>query len=273
MTNRYVGLDVGEHRLFGSIIATDASSASISFSPDSDPTAVLDCCRRSDPQSVAIDAPPAHSKGLARVGNRRVAEERLGIGGCYGTPRLGSPLPPWMAAGMRCHAAVSAALGEPSVNLTGSGKVFEVHPTYGFRSLLGVHDDADRVRCDPDALLHPKAPRGSTGHVQRVEILRLLLESFGVTWTPVLSEKLLSRIDWTDAAMSAVLAALRTRSATRAVGNATEGTIVIANPAEMGGFACSIRDAVSGLDVSRQPTARPSTHRSRVVDDADCALL
>jgi hypothetical protein len=186
MTNRYIGLDVGEHRLFGAIIATNAGSGSISFSPDTDPTAVLDWCRRSDPQSVAIDAPPAHSKGLAKVGNRRLAEERLGIGGCYGTPRLGSP-PPWMAAGMRCHAAVSVALGEPRIDLAGSGKVFEVHPTYGFRSLLGVHENADRVRCDPDALLRPKAPRGSTGHVQRVEILRLLLEWLGVTWTPALS--------------------------------------------------------------------------------------
>src|SRR3954471_24721973 len=97
MTNRYIGLDVGEHRLFGAMIDIDAGSASISFSPDTEPMAVIDWCRSSEPRSVAIDAPPVHSKGLVRVGNRRVAEERLGIGGCYGTPRLGSTLPPWMA--------------------------------------------------------------------------------------------------------------------------------------------------------------------------------
>jgi hypothetical protein len=268
-----MGIDVGERSLFGAVIQTDTRSASISFSPETDPTAVLDWCATSRPDGVAIDAPPAHSMGLARAGNRRVAEERLGIGGCYGTPRLGSPLPPWMAAGMRCHEAVGAALGESNLDLAGLGRVFEVHPTYGFRSLLGVDEDADRVTCDPDALLRPKAPRGSAGHVQRVEILRVLLEWFGVTWTRALSEKLLSRIDWTDAAVSAALAVLRARSATRGVGNATEGTIVIANPAELGVTARTIRDAVSGLRPSRQPTACPSTRSRTTAHDTDCALL
>lgn len=273
MRNRYAGIDVGERCLFAAAIETEAQLASISFSPQTDPTAVLDWCAKNRADGVAIDAPPAHSTGIAKVGQRRVAEERLGIGGCYGTPRVGSLLPPWMSAGMRCHAAVSTALREPSVDLTGLGRVFEVHPTYGFRSLLGVHIEADRVRCDPDALLRPKAPRGSTGHVQRVEILRLLLESFGVTWTPALSEKLLSRIDWTDAALGAALAVLRIRGATQGVGDDTEGTIVIANPAELGVLACSIREGVSGLCANRRSTARPSTRSRSVVGDADCVLL
>jgi hypothetical protein len=273
MSNRYVGIDVGERCLFGAVIETDTQSASISFSPETEPAAALAWCAASGADSVAIDAPPAHSKGLAGVGNRRVAEERLGIGGCYGTPRLGSPLPPWMAAGMRCHAAVSAALQEPSLDLTGSGRVFEVHPTYGFRSLLGVRQDADRVRCDPDTLLRPKAPRASIGHLQRVKILQLLLESFGVKWTPALSAKLLSRIDWTDAAIGAALAILRVRSATQGVGDATEGTIVIANPGELGALANKIRDVVSGLRASGQPAARPSTRSRITADHSDCALL
>ena len=205
MGNRYAGLDVGEHRLFAAVIDTDMEPASISFSPDTEPTLVLDWCMRKSPQSVAIDSPPAHSKGLAKIGNRRVAEERLGIGGCYGTPRLGSPLPRWMAMGMHCHSRVGDAMSAPALDLAGTGKVFEVHPTYGFRSLLGVVDDGERVRCDPERLLRPKAPRGSIGHIQRVGILRLLLEDLGVVWTPTLSEKLLSSLDWTDAAISAVL--------------------------------------------------------------------
>jgi hypothetical protein len=273
MSKRYVGIDVGERCLFGAVIETDAQSTNISFSPQTDPSAVLDWCAMGSADGVAIDAPPAHSKGLARVGNRRVAEERLGIGGCYGTPRVGSTLPPWMAAGMRCHAAISVALGEAKIDLAGAGTVFEVHPTYGFRSLLGVHEDADRVRCDPEALLRPKAPRGSTGHVQRVEILRLLLGSFGVAWAPSLSEKLLSRIDWTDAAMGAALAVLRARGASQGVGDATEGTIVIANPAQLGGLACSIRDVVSRRRESRRPAARPSTRSRSLGEDANCALL
>ena len=66
MGNRYAGLDVGEHRLFAAVIDTDMEPASISFSPDTEPTLVLDWCTRKSPQSVAIDSPPAHSKGLAR---------------------------------------------------------------------------------------------------------------------------------------------------------------------------------------------------------------
>jgi hypothetical protein len=273
MTNRYVGIDVGERCLFGAVIEMDALSARISFSPETNPTAVLRWCVTSVVNSVAIDAPPAHSKGLARRGNRRVAEERLGIGGCYGTPRVGSPLPPWMAAGMRCHAAVSAALGERNVDLSGSGKVFEVHPTYGFRSLLGTRRNADGVTCDPDSLLHPKAPRGSTGHVQRVEILRLLLESFGVAWAAAVSARLLSRIDWTDAAIGAALAVLRDRGATQGVGDATEGTIVVANPAELGALAHKVPSVVLGLHLSARSPARPNTRSRSTEDDADCALL
>src|SRR5205823_9281148 len=143
----------------------------------------------------------------------------------------------------------------------------------GFRSLLGVHEDVTRVRCDPDGLLRPKAPGGSAGHVQRVETLRLLLETFGVTWTLTVSAKLLSRIDWTDAAMGAALAVLRARSATQRVGDATEGTIVIANPAELGVLANKIREVVTGISASGRPAARSSTRSRITADDADCALL
>jgi hypothetical protein len=123
MRKRYVGIDVGERRLFAAVIETEADSANISFCPETEPTAVLDWCTKSTPQSVAIDAPPAYSKGLAKVGSRRVAEERLGIGGCYGTPQLGA-LPqstesPPIARRARGHAhAPSAppALG-PLVNV------------------------------------------------------------------------------------------------------------------------------------------------------------
>jgi hypothetical protein len=274
MTNRCVGIDVGERHLFGAIINTDEGSASISFSPDTEPTAVLDWCRKSEPQSIAIDAPPAHSKGLATVGNRRVAEERLGIGGCYGTPRLGSTLPAWMAMGMSCHSTIGAAMGQPIVDLGGTGIVFEVHPTYGFRSLLGVENEAKRVRCDPEGLLRPKAPRGSVGHVQRVEILRLLFERFGLTWTTALSEKLMSRLDWTDAAMCAALAVLRIQGATQGIGDVTEGTIVIADPSQLGDLVPRIREVMAGLAARTRPSHRaPRVRRNTSSDENSCAVL
>jgi hypothetical protein len=273
MGNQYAGLDVGEHRLFAAVIDTDMEPASISFSPDTEPALVLDWCTRKSPQSVAIDSPPAHSKGLAKIGNRRVAEERLGIGGCYGTPRLGSPLPPWMAMGMRCHSRIGAAMSESALNLAGTGQVFEVHPTYAFRSLLGVVDDGERVRCDPERLLRPKAPRGSIGHIQRVRILRLLLEDLDVVLAPPLSEKVLSSLDWTDAAMSAVLAVLRDRGATQGVGDATEGTIIIADPSKLGTLVHNVREAVSSVSASAPVRPAPTTRKRIVEDRADCALL
>jgi hypothetical protein len=39
---------------------------------------------------------------------------------------------------MRCHSVLSVEIGEVALDLAGTGKVFEVHPTYGFRSLLRV---------------------------------------------------------------------------------------------------------------------------------------
>jgi hypothetical protein len=56
MSNRYVGIDVGERCLFGAVIETDAHSASISFSPETEPAAVLAWCAASGADSVAIDA-------------------------------------------------------------------------------------------------------------------------------------------------------------------------------------------------------------------------
>jgi hypothetical protein len=84
---------------------------------------------------------------------------------------------------------------------------------------------------------------------------------------------LLSRIDWTDAAMCAALAVLRARNATLGIGHAAEGTIIIANPAELGALVGSIRDTVSGLSGSHQPAARPSARSRTIVHDAHCALL
>ena len=179
-----------------------------------------------------------------------------------------------MAMGMRCHSTISTAMGQPIVDLDGTGSVFEVHPTYGFRSLLGVEHDAERVRCDPKRLLRPKAPRGAVGHAQRVEILRLLFERFGVTWTTALSEKLLSRLDWTDAAMCAALAVLRVQGATQGVGDGTEGTIVIADPSQLGDLVPRIWEVVANFPASSRLAYRAlRVRRNTSSDENDCAVL
>jgi hypothetical protein len=182
-----------------------------------------------------------------------------------------------MAVGMACHSRLSVALGEAAVDLGGAGKSLEVHPTYGFRSLLGVVHDHERVRCDPDRLLRPKAPRGSLGHLQRIEILRVLLDDLAIPWTTACEQKLRSGLDWTDAAMSAALAAMRGRGATQGVGDPAEGTIMIADPSKLAPLAQRFREAVLTIAAPERPSqppnrsprgTSPSAH-----DCADCAVL
>lgn len=274
----YVGIDVGKTRLFAAALTIDGASGQIVFSPSTEIPAVLSWTLAMKLVGVGIDAPAAHSVGLATTGTRRIAEERLSIGGCYGTPPIGASLPGWMATGMHTHRHLSAEL-DTDINLAGTGRVFEVHPTYGFRSMLGVDETPTRVRCDPTRILRPKSPRGSVGHRQRVEMLRVVLAQLGVEWTPSLSAQLLSRLDWADAAVSAVLAALRARGMTRGIGEPTEGTIVIADPAAMP-FRDEVRAAAVAIPMS--PTALTTSTSATVGDSratgdgesaAECALL
>jgi hypothetical protein len=197
--NRYAGLDVGEHRLFAAVIDTDMEPASISFSPDTEPTLVLDWCIRKSPQNVAIDSPPAHSKGLAEIGNRRVA------GGATRNRRLLRHSPIGVAVAALDWRWVCVAIPK-------FGGCDERDGLGSRRHGQGIRS-APHIRVSPHCLvsltmangsvailrscLRPKAPRGSIGHIQRVGILRVLLEDLGVVWTPTLSEKLRSSLDWT----------------------------------------------------------------------------
>src|SRR6185295_15864337 len=89
-----------------------------------------------------------------------------------------------------------------------------------------------------------------------------------------LSEKLLSRLDWTDAAMCAALAVLRGQGATLGVGDGTEGTIVIADPSQLGDFVPRIREVMAGLPASTR-LSRPAlrVRRNTSSDERDCAVL
>jgi hypothetical protein len=73
--------------------------------------------------------------------------------------------------------------------------------------------------------------------------------------------------------MSAVLAVLRARDATQAVGDATEGTIVIADPSKLGALVHKIRETVSSVSASVPARPAPTTRKRIVEDRANCALL
>jgi hypothetical protein len=192
------------------------------------------------PSSVSIDSPPKPNLGLLedeeyrrqhridlRGGgtDRRVTEWRLGIGGCYSTRRNPEACQPWMHTGMELYEAMEAA--GYSLDLGAGGALFEIHPTYGFRSLIATHSEGLRVECDPDRILLPKLPTGSLGHAQRIRLLELLCSR----WHVEVDRRAHASVDWTDAMLGAALGALRDDGGTLAVAapNAREGAIVVAS--------------------------------------------
>lgn len=249
----YCGVDVGQSRVYVAVL--DMGAREFRF-PESGALSVSDAVGwilARTPRCVGIDSPPRPNAGLLRDpkyltdhaidlrssgSDRRVAEWRLGIGGCYSTRGDAAACPAWMRTGMELFGALEKA-GYPA-DVGAGGSAFEIHPTYGFRSLVGVETEGLRVRTDPDGLLRPKLPTGSTGHAQRLALLRLLCDGYAVR----VDARAISSIDWMDAMFGAALGMLRERGGTVAVGapDALEGAITI--PARPLGDA---RDAVSHL--------------------------
>jgi hypothetical protein len=187
------------------------------------------------PIAIAIDSPARPNRGLlaharyrARHGielksgaDRRVCEWRLGIGGCYSTRFCHGDCQPWMRTGMDLFAAFEELGFE--LDTGAGGSLFEIHPTYGFRSLVGIERHGLRVRCKK---LAPKRPAGSLGHRQRLGLLAALLRR----WRVRLDPRAATSLDWTDAILGAALAALRAEGGTLSVDAPShdEGAIVLA---------------------------------------------
>ena len=151
-------------------------------------------------------------------------------------------MPPWMRQGLATYRRVAAALGSNDSLHDGGGRLFETHPTYAFKSLLGVRDGEERVTCDPDRRLLPKRPRMRGGHGQRVQLLALLASHFGISIDPHL-DRLKNDIDDTDALLAAFTGLLRSKGLTRSIGNPSEGTISIVSL----DHDKPLRDAIAGL--------------------------
>lgn len=221
----FVGIDVGATKLFGaSIHYDDGGNSQIAFPSSVVPAEVCVWTSGLIPEAIGIDSPSGTS--LDKAGRRDV-ERQLGIGGCYATPSSEEGMPPWMRQGLATYRSVATALGASDSLHDGSGRLFETHPTYAFKSLLGVRDAEGRITCDPDRRLLPKRPRRKGGHAQRVQLLVRLASHFGISIEPHF-DRLKSNIDDVDALLAAFMGLLRWKGLTRSVGNPSEGTISIA---------------------------------------------
>ena len=236
----FCGVDVGQGRVFPVALDTSSTEIVLPAGPMQLSAAVAWLAERK-PTSIAIDAPSMPNAGLLADPeyqkkhdidlaesrrSKRVAEWRLGIGGCYATPATKAECPPWMQTGMDLFDGLKA-IGF-RLDLGGGGNLFEVHPTYGFKSAISIDQHGLRVRCDARRWLGPKLPRGSKGHHQRIGLLRRLLAP-SIQWRDDLEARLMSSLDWTDALLAAALAMLRDSGGTLHVGDpeCREGGITI----------------------------------------------
>jgi hypothetical protein len=233
------GVDVGAGHAYPAVL--DLAARTFVF-PGNQALAASDAVKwvlERQPVGIAIDSPPRPHLGLLRDNayrqrnridlggarpDKRVTEWRLGIGGCYSTRSRVEDCPPWMRTGMALFASLER--GGYELDLGGGGTLFEIHPTYGFRSLLGMARDGLRIRTDPKRVLRPKLPVGSVGQRQRLAVLQLLCDR----WQVPLDVRATRSIDWLDAMLGAALVVLRHEGGTVAVGapDADEGAIVIA---------------------------------------------
>jgi hypothetical protein len=231
---RFCGVDVGQDFVFP--VMLDLGERRLVMPPGAlNLAGAVEWVREKEPSTIAIDSPPRPNCGLLADGeyraqygielrsgaNRRVCEWRLGIGGCYSTRARREDCQPWMSTGMDLF----AMFGQQGFDLDSGagGSIFEIHPTYGFRSLVGIEMDGLRVRC---MKLAPKRTAGSLGHRQRLGLLTTLLQR----WQIQLCQRAESSLDWTDAILGAALAALRAEGGALSVDapGHDEGAIVLA---------------------------------------------
>jgi hypothetical protein len=239
---RTCGIDVGQEFVYPVVL--DLAKRRLSKPPGPlRPADALEWVQSRKPLSIAIDSPSQPNRGLladasyrdlhgidlqARGADRRVCEWRLSIGGYYSTRARLWLCQEWMRTGMALFSKF--AQRGYRIDRAAGGEVFEIHPTYGFRSLVGVTTSGLRVRC---GWLAPKRRPGSLGHQQRLALLALLLER----WHVPLDECARTSLDWTDAIIGAVLGVLRYEGATSQIDapGAEEGAIVLAaqSPADV----------------------------------------
>ena len=167
---RYCGIDVGQEFLYPALLDLTSGCWDLPCKCMG-PTAAVEWVAQRRPVLIAIDAPPRVNGGFladadyrARNGidlrkggaNRRVCEWRLRIGGCYSTRSDINACQVWMHTGMRLYTRFER-LGF-TTDMGSGGSMFEIHPTYGFRSLVGFTTRGIEINCAP------LAPSGESVH-------------------------------------------------------------------------------------------------------------
>ena len=258
----YCGIDVGLRKLFASSITVrDGVVEGVAFSPTTGIGSAVLWVAETRPDRVAVDAPPGPNRGLLgdesvlkRMGilkapeglNRRVAEYVLGIGGCYSTRASEEDPPGWMQTGFQVYRELAARTELP-IDYGDGGGILEVHPTYGFKSLVGVERSGARLRCDPDRVLKGKNPKGCHGHRQRVGMLEALLGKHGFQFDGVIRALLEGSVDWTDSLLGSLLAYYHANAWTILAGYPGEGTIHVADPEKLADESALVRKALLGV--------------------------
>jgi len=249
----HVGIDIGKDKCYAVVIYESNSQHRVEVIGLLSLKEAVALCRKLQPRTVTIDAPRSTNTGIvhrlandkdvrvrnAKSTNLRLGEWLLRITGCYATPGHSDAIPEWMQTGMTLFEELSDL---PTI---------ETHPTYAFKSALGVEIHGDRWICDPDGVLAGKQPRMSRGHLQRIAILLNLLPDLkdDDKWTTHAHES----IDITDATMCAAVGLRHSQGQTIACGDEDEGQICILRD-------CNIsRDTLSAhLDL---PERRSKHHR------------
>ena len=272
----YCGIDVGERKLFAAAIEVDdARVVEVQFAETASIDEVIGWVAARESEAIGIDAPPGPHRGFLadpekrqKLGitkppkntDRRVADYFLGIGGWYSTPSSEVAAQGWMGTGFRVYRELAERTGL-QIDRGDGGEIFEIHPTYGFRSLLGVEHNGDRLKCDPHGLLRPKNPRGCRGHRQRVAMLVSLLEHFGKATDDCLKTRLEGSIDRTDALLGALLGFLRDRKQTISVGINPEGAIHLVDPTQLGELADRLNRLAANSAAVQASPERPDADK------------
>jgi len=244
--NQYGGIDIGKHKSFACRI--DLANKEIKF-PEAalSNEAILSWFSANPVKSICIDGPPQPNQGLLKDQlppqskydfKRRLAEFRLLIYGCYGTPDR-RPADNWMSNSMDLFGLLRDTFQWTIDYGDGKGELLETHPTYAFKSLLGFTNGnrygyLQQIVVDPRRLLGPKRPRTAGGHIQRIELLMQCFKQLAFEISKSVQAQWESSIDYVDATMCALVALWRDEKLNNllAVGDPAEGAIYIAQPTQ-----------------------------------------
>ena len=262
------GIDVGRNRLYPCVLYPGDSVVfpkGWCFGGQDKIQNTVEWLQQRGVKRVAIDGPPyprnnvlrqVAANNCRRSLTRRVAEFCLDIRGCYTTPDhvpSDGAINDWMGVAFALFAHLSQELGMAIDLGNGKGALLETHPTYAFKSLLGIREEnacgLSLYRVDPEGLLRPKGE--TVGREQRLWLLERELNRLDIPFR----RELFEQIDRLDAALCAVIAFyhLHRPEELLPVGHEEEGSIYLFR--NRGGRAPGFPTGVTQTDFPQHPTS------------------